>query len=139
MKKTNCLLVLFGLVFFCVINLNAQKQVENNEGNSLKIDSYSNPVILSHYSVKDLQEIQSQDSEKFKSIVYYYTQSFIVEKIDCVDCVETDLTKFDVTLYEKLRSKNQRYIREYDKYGFKLTLLSIDELQYKLPIHLNRN
>lgn len=103
---------------------------------SKKIDPYSNPVILKHYSVSELQQIESSDSVKFNSIIYYYTQSFFVEKVDCPTCdEEVNLNKFDISKYEYLRKKSERYVRHAEKYGIKLTLLSIDELVYKLPIH----
>ncbi|MCK6648346.1 MAG: hypothetical protein L6Q66_01710 [Bacteroidia bacterium] len=101
-----------------------------------KNDPYSNPVILKHYSVSELQQIEASDSVKFNSIIYYYTQSFIIEKVDCPTCEEeVDINKFDISKYEYLRKRSERFVRDAEKYGIKLTLLSIDELVYKLPIH----
>ncbi|MBL7888340.1 MAG: hypothetical protein JNL24_02245 [Bacteroidia bacterium] len=102
-----------------------------------KNDPYSNPVILKHYSVSELQQIEASDSVKFNSIIYYYTQSFIIEKVDCPTCEEElDINKFDISKYEYLRKKSERFTRHAEKYGVIITLLSIDELIYKLPIHI---
>jgi hypothetical protein len=98
-------------------------------------DPFQNAVILSHYSTTDLAAIQVSDTVKFNTIEYYYTQSFLLETIACSNCIAFDASKFDVSTYERFRKKSERYTRAYDKYGFKLTLLSIDELTYKLPIH----
>lgn len=121
------------LIFFCILHfakINAQT-------NSEKVaDPFTNPVILKHYSANELQSIQSTDSTKFNSIVYYYTQSFIIEKVDCPTCENVNISKFDISKYEYLRKKSDRYVRHAEKYGFIITLLSVDELTYKLPIHL---
>jgi hypothetical protein len=99
------------------------------------IDPYQNPVILIHYSVPELQYYQNNDSLKFKTIRYYYTESFVFESVPCNSCTPKNLADFDVSEYEYLRLKSKRFNRHFEKYGFKLTLLSIDELIYRLPIH----
>lgn len=96
---------------------------------------FENPIILKHYTAQDLQVLQQTDSVKFQSIVYYYTSSFIFEEKACNDCLPITSTNFDVSEYEYLRQKNSRYTRDFWKYGFKLVLLSTNELTYKLPIH----
>jgi hypothetical protein len=108
----------------------------NFNPDALLSNPYTNPVILKHYTTQDLQWMKANDSIKFKTISYYYTQSFIAEKIiSCDGCREFDPFTFDVFDYERFRQKSTRYERIWLKYGFKLTLLSIDELTYKLPIH----
>jgi cytochrome c-type biogenesis protein CcmH/NrfF len=97
--------------------------------------AYSNPVILAHYDSTALAWMESNDLIKFNTVVYYYTQSFIVEKLDCENCENSSLNDFDVSKYEQFREKNTRYVRVYPKEGFKLTLLSMSELLYKMPIH----
>jgi len=124
---------IFFVAFFFFWGKHSFAQATGNA--SSKSDPFKNPVILTHYSVADLQLMQAQDSVKFQTVVYYYTRSYIIEKISCTDCIEINISTFDVSEYEKFRKKSERYIRVFDKYGFKLTLLSIDELQYKLPIH----
>lgn len=99
---------------------------------------FENPVVLNHYSIQDLQSLQQTDTIKFNSIVYYYTSSYIFEERKCNDCVPISADNFDVSEYEYLRQKTSRYTREFKKYGFKLTLLSINELTYKLPIHYTK-
>lgn len=93
--------------------------------------------LLNHYSVDELNDLQANNTEKFTTIHYYYTQSYIIEKTECFECGETDFTKFDIVPFERFRKKSERFTREFDKYGFRLTLLSIEELEYKLPIHTN--
>lgn len=124
------------LVFFFLVQA-AYSQTKSALSKQIPVeDPFQNKAILSHYSVAELQSIKDNNIEKFNTIVYYYTESFILEKISCSDCITVDLDEFDVFKFEKFRLKDKRYVREYDKYGAKLTLLSIDELTYKLPIHL---
>jgi hypothetical protein len=99
------------------------------------MDPFHNQVILRHYSVQDLQALQQTDTVKFNTICYYYTRSFIFKTVKCNTCPLTTAETFDVSQYEYMRKKNTRYTRHFEKYGFEVTFLSIDELQYKLPIH----
>lgn len=108
----------------------------NAQSTSGKYDPFTNPVILSHYTVAELQQYQINDTAKFNAIVYYYTQSYIVEAFICDVCPAFDPATFDVSKYEYIRKKTERYTRDFYKYGFKITMLSVDELKYKLPIHL---
>lgn len=126
----SCLTILVLSGSFCS---RATAQDKASLGTNLQVIT---PAILAHYSMDDLNTIKVHDSVKYQSILYYYTQSFIVEVVDCSDCVPADLNTFDVSKYEAFRKKGERYVRVYDKYGFKLTLLAIDELTYRLPIHL---
>ncbi len=119
--------------YFLLFAINALAQTT---ANAKKIDPYTHPIILSHYSTSDLLMLETTDSIRFKTIVYYYTQSFILEKIDCFDCLQVDLRYFDVSKVESFRKKNERYERIVDKYGVKMTLLATDELVYKMPIHI---
>lgn len=124
------LLLLLQLSIFTFLKTNAQVDFDK------KIDPFSNSVILNHYSVGELQSIQTNDSVKFNTIVYYYTQSFSVQKVDCPTCDDVDISKIDISNYEYMRKKSERYVRHAEKYGFIITLLSVDELTYKLPIHI---
>ncbi len=96
---------------------------------------FHNQVILKHYSVQDLQAMQQTDTLKFKTICYYYTQSFIFKSVACTSCQQITAETFDVSQYEYMRKKTTRFTRHFEKYGFEITFLSIDELLYKLPIH----
>ena len=120
---------LFLLFFLAVLYVNAQ--IPNP-------DPFQNPVILQHYTVQDLQSIQQTDSVKYNTIAYYYTQSFIFTNDTTCNCVPLSITDFDISQYEYLRKKSKQYTRYFEKYGFTLTLLSIDELLYKLPIHYSQ-
>lgn len=123
-------LLLSTLLFLFLIVSPTKAQSTSN-----KYDAFTNPVILSHYTVAELQQYQLNDTAKFNAIVYYYTQSYIVEPFICDVCPPFDPTTFDVSKYEYIRKRSERYTRDFYKYGFKITMLSIDELKYKLPIH----
>lgn len=96
----------------------SQKKIEKN--------IFENPVILSHYSLTDLKEISPQKRE---AIYFYFTQSYILDSIACSECRPFSPETFDVSKFEQFRKQSERYIRTYSKYGFKLTLLSKDELE----------
>ncbi len=119
---------LFILIFLYFLSITVKGQVSTS-------NPFENAVILNHYSVQDLQSLQQNDSTKFKSIIYYYTSSYIFEEKECNDCTPVSAINFDISEYEYLRQKSTRYTKDFWKYGFKLTLLSINELTYKLPIH----
>lgn len=137
MKKT----LNFSCFVFFIISLNsiAQNPTINNTLLDKENNPFSNPIILSHYTAQDLQLIQQTDSIKFKTIVYYYTRSFSVESVTCSDCIQTEIASIDISEFEYLRKNHYSYTKDFTKYGFTLTLLSIDELEYKMPIHLPLN
>lgn len=91
-------------------------------------DPFQNPVILSHYTVAELQSVTPK---KLAAINYYYTESFILDSISCSECRPFNRTTFDVSQFEQFRKQSERYVRTYSKYGYKLTLLSKDEMQYE--------
>jgi hypothetical protein len=98
-----------------------------------------NPIIEVDSILKDkypdsLITMIKADSVKYNLLRYYHKQSFILEKIACKDCKQPDFIRFDVSPFETLREQRTRYIRVYEKYGFKLTLLSLSELLYTIPI-----
>ncbi|MDF2436517.1 MAG: hypothetical protein K0Q95_893 [Bacteroidota bacterium] len=90
-------------------------------------NTFTNPIILSHYS---LAELQALSAKKIASINYYYTESFILDSIACNECRPFEPEKFDVSQFEQFRQQSTRYIRDYTKYGYRLTLLSRDEMKY---------
>lgn len=91
-------------------------------------DPFQNPVILSHYTLAELQSVVPQ---KLTAINYYYTESFILDSIECSQCRPFNRASFDVSQFEQFRKQSERYVRIYSKYGYKLTLLSRDEMQYE--------
>ncbi|HTL82722.1 MAG TPA: hypothetical protein VL651_13505 [Bacteroidia bacterium] len=116
-------ILLFSL-FFLAGKINSQTTLADSAA--------SFPVISQHYTNADLQQM---DSTKLKTIIYYYTQSFTVTPIACTDCVPFDSVNFDVSQYEAVRQWNTTYARDYDKYGFRLTLVPIKDMQYRMPIY----
>jgi hypothetical protein len=95
----------------------------------------THPVIMKYYTPEQLQYLEQHDTTELKSIIYFFTQSFIVTPIQCGDCVPFDSLNFDIMQYEHLRQKDQAYIRTFDKYGFKLVILPVNQLPYVYGIH----
>jgi hypothetical protein len=90
---------------------------------------------MMHYTQEQLEELAVQDTVQLNSIVYYFTASFIVESVQCFDCIPFDSTTFDVSRFEHLRKQDTVYTRTFGKYGFRLTLVPIDQLPYTYEIH----
>lgn len=97
-------------------------------------EAMTHPVIMRYYTASELQYLEANAPQKLAAIIYYYTASFVVEPISCNDCVPFDSTQFDVSQYEQFRQLDQAYVRVYEKYGFKLTLLPVSQLVYTIPI-----
>ncbi len=114
------------LMFFCCF-----LQTKAQTGNT---DPFQNYAIRLHYDSLELVSIQQNDPAKFNSILYYYIQSYEFETTDCL-CTPPSADTFDISQYEYLRKKNVRVERYFEKYGFKLTLMAINEMPYRLPIH----
>lgn len=114
------------LIFFCCF-LKTKAQTGS-------ADPFQNYAIRLHYDSLELVSIQQNDSSKFNSIRYYYTQSYVFETVECL-CTPPSAATFDISQYEYMRKKNVRVERYFEKYGFKLTLMAINEMPYRLPIH----
>lgn len=126
--------------FLFIVNVAFSQKHKNDtvffaKNQHLRFSAFDNPVILKHYTVQELKNYQINDSLKFNTIVYYYSQSFSVEKMTCNECPDFNPETFDVSDYEYLRDKEKTINRGFYKYGFKLTLIPINKLKYKLPIH----
>lgn len=116
--------IAFSLLFlYCSLHVQSQT-----------VSAFQNYAITQHYDSLELADIQQNDTAKFSAISYYYIQSFIFETAEC-NCTPPSAETFDVSHYEYLRKKNARSERVFEKYGFKLTLLSINEMPYRLPVH----
>ena len=94
--------------------------------------------LLNHYSETDLIDLEKNHAKKYTIIYKYYTASYLFEKTECAECVETNPETFDVSVYEPFRKKNERVTIVQEKYGFKLTLFAIDELDYTMPWFENK-
>ncbi|CAN5134612.1 hypothetical protein BH09BAC5_BH09BAC5_03730 [soil metagenome] len=97
-------------------------------------EAMTHPVINQYYTPEQLLYLEQNDTAKLASIIYYFTQSFIVEPIQCSDCLPFDSLNFDISKSEYLRLDTTTYIRVFDKYGFKLILLPISEMPYYYDI-----
>jgi hypothetical protein len=104
-------------------------------GQTTAAAAMQHPVILKYYTPAQLTYMEQNDTAELASIIYYFTKSFIVVPIECTDCIPFDSTNFDVTKYEHLRLRDDTYIRTFDKYGFKLILVPINQLPYQYAIH----
>jgi hypothetical protein len=116
----------YFLIVFIWVQFSAKSQVLNS---FIDIDS----VIIRLYGINEYPSIL-QDTIKYGKINYYFKHSFILEKVACTDCAKLDVNAFNVLPYESLRKETTRYVRIYDKYGFKLTLLAKNELLSLMPI-----
>ena len=87
------------------------------------------------YTATELEEMAYLAPGKFEAIRYYYTGSYILTPVKCDDCAPLDLAHFDIRKYERLRQKDSRYVAQDPKHGMTITLLSVQELAYQLPIH----
>ena len=74
----------------------------------------NNPVIMKYYTAEQLQELAETDTAELNSIVYYFTQSFTVEPVECTDCIPFDSAAFDITKWEYLRERDSVYTREFN-------------------------
>lgn len=125
-----CFLSLLFLLLFC--RANAQS---NETLSAASKQEHITKVLLKHYTAAELDDIRTTDSLKYKTLVYYYANSFIIEKFSCTDCVPVnDFSDFDVSKYEKFRKQSERHAIPFAKYGYRLVLLSTDELMYKIPV-----
>jgi ribosome biogenesis GTPase A len=89
-----------------------------------------------HYTRDELQNLQETNPEKLELINYYYTKSYRIEMIPMEETIPFDLNSFDIFIYEKERDRVlEKMVTDY-KRGIRIFLTPINELQFKLPIHL---
>jgi len=112
------------LICFAAVQLSAQTRASSQD---------TDIRLLTHYSQEELDEIETTDALKFNTIVYYYTKSYIVEKIASINATSIDTAAIDVSKFEHLRKEHERAVMTFEKDGFRLILLSLDELKYRLP------
>ena len=93
-------------------------------------EALSNPVIMHYYTVEQINELAANDTTELNAVIYYFTLSYRVEPIACFDCIPFDSASFDITKYEHLRLEDEVFVRDFDKYGFRLTLYPINAMPY---------
>lgn len=91
--------------------------------------------LLNHYSEDELNDLKTNNIEKYNTIHYYYTQSYSIETYSCEECLQIDLSTFDISKYEYFRKQSEVAVFDNTKYGIRISLVPIDLLLYKLPIH----
>jgi hypothetical protein len=94
--------------------------------------------MLNDYTVGQLDEIKTQDPDLYIALEYYYTQSYVIEVIDCEECSPIDPATFNIGQWEYLRKREDYRVFVNPKRGFRLTLTPISKLEYKLPAQLAR-
>ena len=104
------------------------------QSTSLNISSFDSRLLL-NYSEKELMEMSDIESEKFQKISYYYLNSYTIENIQIDEQVPFDINQFDISKYEKFRHKTDVIEKLDFKRGVKISLIPIDSMEYKLPIH----
>jgi len=135
-RKTNLTMSVL-VVIWCFVSsvVSAQTTITTNNQSTTDNQNYD-PRLLNDYTADQLDEIKAQDPEFLKALEYYYTQSYLIEIIDCFECITVDPANFNVGKFEHLRKKDDYRIFVNEKGGFKLTLTPINKMDYKLPIHL---
>ena len=101
-------------------------------------DPVSNPVILKYFNPQQVENMRLNDTLAYNTLIYVLTESFSLEKLTCTDCSETDLQFIDVMDWEYLRKNNETVTAEFPKYGFKITLVPVEEMKYRLPVHFHK-
>lgn len=127
MKQPLTRLLAIAAIVLCLfpLSVSAQRMQE----------ALNNPVIMHYYTAEQLQEIAAADTNELNAIVFYFTESFRVDSVECFDCVQSDLSMFDITKFEHLRQQDSVYTREFTKYGFTLTIYPVSALPYEYAIH----
>jgi hypothetical protein len=127
---TTCIFALFALT-----NISAQIEHSDKQSQTLLYPK----ALLNHYSKAEIEEIKNLDSLKLQSLVYYYTSSFIFEKISCEECLPFESENFDVSEYENRRKEEVNFTFSNYKFGFKVTLISKKDMTFKYPLSGNTN
>lgn len=124
--------IIFLLLFVACLPAFSQKKSYQ----VLKLsETQVNDLMLQAYSQAQLDTLVSCCPEKYTTIKYYYSASFIVEvNPDCKGCRGFDARTFNVMTYEKQRKLNTRTTLNFSKYGYKLTLLAKNEMEHILPM-----
>lgn len=116
-----CLLILSWVV--CCFTLSASAQAEK-----LLKEQYL-PILHEKYTELELKEIKEKEPQKMNLLIYYYGKSFLIENLDCNNCLRKDPRTIDISRYEAHRKVHQRWVHDFEKWGLRLTLLAIDELE----------
>lgn len=121
-----------SIVYCCILQFGVvNAQDASQDSNDTAIDK-----LKGHYSASEIQQMKSASPEKYTSLDYYYNRSFIIEGSLREGAIFLDpYTDFDVSKVEHLRHTTERISFPYRKSGYTITLLSIEELEYRLPIH----
>lgn len=125
--------LLTGLFIFLGILVFSQEQPIEETNLTF---NYSSRLLV-HYSAAELNEMRLSEPDKFKACLYYHTESYNVRELQNGEPLSIDLNTFDITPYERFRHPTETVIKTNWKKGFSIQLISIDQLVYKLPIHLD--
>jgi len=95
----------------------------------------SSSRLLVHYTVDELDEMQINFPEKYAAVRYYHLKSYIVEPLEGFD-LTVDLNTFDISPFERYRHQTETVVKTDWKKGIRITFIPVQDLEYKLPIHL---
>jgi hypothetical protein len=91
-------------------------------------DPYQNRIIRKHYSVSDLQLMETNYPARFNYVTCYYIHSFTIAILPCSSCPVIDPALIDVREFETYRMPNQPVTVTDTSRGFSITLISKREL-----------
>lgn len=128
MKRVNYLNFL-GVIVLLLVGI-------TNSANAQSNSTSHDPRMLHDYTVEQLDEIKTLDPEMYTALTYYYTQSYLLETFDCGECTPIDPATFNIGEWENLRKREDYRVWTNYKRGFKLTLIPMTKMDYKLPVHL---
>jgi hypothetical protein len=127
MKKANYLNIL-GVIILLLAGTANSVNAQNSSSHDKRL--------LNDYTSEQLDEIRVQDPEMYTALNYYYTQSYVLEIVECQECTPVDPATFNIGQWEILRQREDYRIWTNYKRGFKITLIPISKMEYKLPVHL---
>lgn len=113
MKKLSLFVALFVPVLFFAQNGDLKKL---------------NPVILKHYTEKELSEIQQKFPKKIEQIIFLYDKSYSIKNPQGKPLMAS-VKNFDVAQYNNQRKDNNRVTINLNHNGDVLELLSWNEVK----------
>lgn len=118
------------LILFNVLTFYNYSQTQSN------LELKDNRALLRHHSRNEITEIQLKAPIEYQLLELYYTASFQVERIDCINCYVNfeelfNYDLFNIIEYEHLRKSNEYYSFIF-KEKYRITLHSTSWLEASL-------
>jgi hypothetical protein len=128
MNQTVFTITMTATLFF---GLQTQAQVYENELSTERPEFDAR--VLNHYSIEELNDLQTNHPQDYAIFTYYLTKSYSLEITSCDGCTLINPSAFDISKYEYLRKKDETVIYNDEKHGFILTVYAIQSLEYLTP------